>query len=284
MKKTKKKELKKSGNFIYNNFKISLNYIKESRNYIWFAVFLFLFSGVLGYIFPHLFEEQLLKLIKQLLDQTKDLDFFGFVSFITSNNIKSSLYGLIFGIVFSIIPIVIAVVNGFLLGFVSYNAVNSSGLLVLWKLFPHGIFEIPAVLISVGLGIKLGLFFLHAKKKSRGFFAIILSLMCFLVLLSVFSVVISLTAGSFDKVVIQNYTDSLMKNTFFIIFYIFLMLIFWFLSIFVSFFIFSKKESEKIKENFISDLKNSIRVFIFVIIPLLVIAGIIESALIVMLG
>jgi len=38
--------------------------------------------------------------------------------------------------------------------------------LTLWKLFPHGIFELPAVFISLALGMKLGTFIFQKKKMN----------------------------------------------------------------------------------------------------------------------
>jgi len=37
-------------------------------------------------------------------------------------------------------------------------SVGIEGYGILWRLVPHGIFELPAVFISLGLGIKLGTF------------------------------------------------------------------------------------------------------------------------------
>ena len=55
-------------------------------------------------------------------------------------------------------------INGYVLGFVAYLVVNSDGILVLWRLFPHGIFELPAIFISLGLGLKVGTFIFQKKK------------------------------------------------------------------------------------------------------------------------
>ena len=56
-----------------------------------------------------------------------------------------------------VFPIGAAIVNGYILGFVARFAVNETGnLFVLWRLFPHGIFELPAIILSIGFGIKLG--------------------------------------------------------------------------------------------------------------------------------
>jgi stage II sporulation protein M len=47
--------------------------------------------------------------------------------------------------------------NGFLLGIISYSAVQQSGLLFLAAgILPHGILELPAVLVSIAIGFRLG--------------------------------------------------------------------------------------------------------------------------------
>ena len=76
--------------------------------------------------------------------------------FITSNNIQVSFFSMILGILFGIIPTLTLIVNGYVLGFVINKSIASEGIFIIWRLFPHGIFELPAVLISISLGIKLG--------------------------------------------------------------------------------------------------------------------------------
>ena len=41
------------------------------------------------------------------------------------------------------------------------------GIFILWRLLPHGIFEIPAILISTSLGIRLGTDFKNFKKNLK---------------------------------------------------------------------------------------------------------------------
>ena len=57
-----------------------------------------------------------------------------------------------------------SIVNGYILGFVMLKSVQANGALVLWKLLPHGIFELPALFISLGLGVKLGAFIFKKNK------------------------------------------------------------------------------------------------------------------------
>ena len=71
------------------------------------------------------------------------------------------------GVLFGIFPVAAAVTNGYLIGFVSRYAVEEYGIFVLWRLLPHGIFELPAIIISIGIGLKLGLDFLLKDKRKQ---------------------------------------------------------------------------------------------------------------------
>ncbi|MBU1136004.1 MAG: stage II sporulation protein M [Nanoarchaeota archaeon] len=188
--------IKKSGGVETGNYSKCWDYLKESRNYFYFILFLFFVSGFIGFLFPVFFIDFIKEFVKDLLELTKGMGFFRLLIFILQNNIMTSFFGMIFGLFFGIIPLILCCLNGYVLGFISRAAVELSGFSVLLKLFPHGIFEIPALILSLGLGLKLGMFIFTKNLK---------------------------------------------------------------------------------KEKLIYDLKNSVRVFLFVIIPLLVIAGIIET-------
>ena len=71
---------------------------------------------------------------------------------------------MIFGVLLGIFPIIAAIANGYLLGFVASISVGNVGFLVLWRLLPHGIFELPAIFISLGLGLKFGTFIFQKRK------------------------------------------------------------------------------------------------------------------------
>jgi len=198
-----KKENKQ--NFIYNNFQQSLAYLPKLKKYFIFSLVLFLLISLFGFLFPYFFEEEIIRLIEELIMQTQGMDFLELTNFIMFNNMKSSFFALILGIFLGFVPIGVIVVNAYVLGFVANKTVAIEGPLIMWRLLPHGIFEIPAVLLSTALGMKLG------------------------------------------------------------------------------FFIFTYKGPNKLKE-FKTWLLNSLKVFFLIIIPLLVIAGIIEGILIISLG
>ena len=138
----------------------SWSFIKESRNFIFVAIGIFLVFCVVGFCapLPQDISDMILNYIKDILEQTKDLATFGMIKFLFWNNLQSSFYAMAFGIFLCIFPILSAIANGFLVGFVASISVQTDGFLSLWRLLPHGIFELPAVFISMGLGIKLGSF------------------------------------------------------------------------------------------------------------------------------
>jgi len=57
--------------------------------------------------------------------------------------------------------------NGYVVGFVLSKSVLDSGFSVIFNLFPHGIFELPAVFISLGMGLKLGFTFFQNNWKKK---------------------------------------------------------------------------------------------------------------------
>ena len=160
---------KKNLNFI-EEYKKSWNFIRESKKFIYSIVGIFFIFSLIGFFIttPTLIAEQILKFIEELLLKTQDMGHFELIKFIFFNNTQSSFFGMIFGALFGIFSVVTTIANGYLLGFVSAMVVSSKGFGVLWRLAPHGIFELPALFISLGLGLKLGMFFLE-KDKAKTF-------------------------------------------------------------------------------------------------------------------
>jgi stage II sporulation protein M len=157
-------------------FSKSFSFIKESKKFIYIIIGLFLLFALIGMVVPtpDFIKNMITEFIKNILEQTKDLSLFGMIKFIFFNNLQSSFSGMIFGCLIGIFPILVSVVNGYLLGFVSLVSIKQEGILVLWKLFPHGIFELPAVFISLALGLRLGVA-VFQKDKKRNFFDFLIS-------------------------------------------------------------------------------------------------------------
>jgi stage II sporulation protein M len=163
-----RKKRRSKRNWLLDNYQQSFNYLKDSKPYIYSVIIIFLIFVLIGFFLPPppAILNTILEFIQDLLEQTQDMGAFELIWFIFSNNIKVSLLGILLGILFGAIPIALSITNGYLLGFVSSIAVMNEGTWSLWKIFPHGIFELPAVFISLGLGLRLGLFLFFEKKKS----------------------------------------------------------------------------------------------------------------------
>ena len=142
------------------------NYLKNSKEFIYGIVVIFFIFALIGFFIPasESVREQLLSFMKEILAKTEGMSQFELIKFIFFNNAQSSFYGLIFGVLIGIFPLVATVLNGYFLGFVASISVQADGASVLWRLLPHGIFELPAVFISLGLGVKFGTFIFQKKR------------------------------------------------------------------------------------------------------------------------
>ena len=83
-------------------------------------------------------------------------------------NLFTSAMAMFLGLGLGVIPLVVVSSNGFLLGIVGYDAVEKAGIsFLLAGILPHGIIELPVVLVSIAIGFRLGylLAFTLAQEK-----------------------------------------------------------------------------------------------------------------------
>jgi len=173
-----KKKVKKN-NIVKREFSLKEEYIKswkylgESKKFIFWIIGIFFLFTIIGFFIPppEILSNTIMDLLKDLIQKTNGMNAFELILFIFSNNVQTSFSGMIFGFLFGIFPIITTLINGYLLGFVSAMSVSTEGFVSLLSLLPHGIFELPAVFISLGLGLKFGSFLFGAfltlfKKKS----------------------------------------------------------------------------------------------------------------------
>ena len=109
--------------------------------------------------------------MEELASQVSGKGFFGITIFIFLNNLKAAFSAVILGPLFGVVPALQAAANGAIIGVVIREAASrSNALMLLLGLMPHGIFEIPAMLISWGLGLRLGLWpFKSIRRDGLGF-------------------------------------------------------------------------------------------------------------------
>lgn len=156
--------MKKGINLFYKEV---FGYLKDSANYVYLSIFLFFAAGIFGFVFPELFSSYFNEIIRNLIDKTTGLNAAELIFFIFGNNVTGSFVGIFSGIFVGLIPIINIIINGLLVGYVLALAIPIAGFSTILRLVPHGIFELPAIFISIGLGIKMGLFFLTKKNKFK---------------------------------------------------------------------------------------------------------------------
>ncbi|AEM39369.1 protein of unknown function DUF95 transmembrane [Pyrolobus fumarii 1A] len=79
----------------------------------------------------------------------------GFMLYILANNLFVTLIAVIGGLI-AVTPLFIAFVNGVVIGSVVTIATSYYSLPeVLWLILPHGVFEIPALLLACSLGLDV---------------------------------------------------------------------------------------------------------------------------------
>lgn len=151
---------------IKKEYKKSFTYLRDSNYFIYSILFLFILFVFVGFFIPapEIISESLLEFLKELVEKTAAMSGFELAKFIFLNNLQSSFLGMILGVFFGFLSIFFGIFNGYVLGFVLALSVEAGGVFVLFQLFPHGIFELPAIFISLGMGLKLGSFVFEKNK------------------------------------------------------------------------------------------------------------------------
>lgn len=286
---TLRKSYKKEDFSLGKEYKKSFFYLREIKNYLYFVLIGFFVLALIGY-FLHGFVEaiygaffggdlnaEIMQYIQDLILQTQGMGAKELIGFIFLNNFQSSLMGLVLGAFFGIMPIIAVVTNGYLLGFVALLTVKEAGVFVLWRIFPHGIFELPAVFIALGMGVKLGDYLLRKSENFlRSFLYLILtffiSVISFGFIVLFFNLLSSVVTGQPFYYDLVSATSSVIM---FLIFFTILLI-----ALLLGLFIFEKEQRSEMKRI----ITNSLRVFLLIVFPLLVIAAIIEGILIAISG
>jgi stage II sporulation protein M len=151
---------------IREQYKLCWKTIKESKNYIYFSVVAFIVITILGFMYPLFFMEEIKKLIQELGSMFEGLGLFWTIGLIFVNNLRTVLITILLGIFF-VFPLLILLLNSYLAGAVSSMAVSEFGYSTLWRLFPHGIFELPAIWLGIALGLKIGVELIVGKNSLK---------------------------------------------------------------------------------------------------------------------
>ena len=142
------------------NWKDDVAYLRSIRGYILLSVLLFAGSAILGFVAasrdPQLvviYMEEIESKLGWILGLSPPM----MMGFIFLNNLFASTIAMLLGIGFGIVPALAAVLNGVVLGVIGYHAIETIGVMYLVAaILPHGIIELPTVLICIGVGFRLG--------------------------------------------------------------------------------------------------------------------------------
>ncbi|MFC1802579.1 stage II sporulation protein M [Thermoproteota archaeon] len=78
------------------------------------------------------------------------------------NNVIASFIFMASGIFLGIPPLMFMAFNGFFLGYISFNAAQVQGLVFVFAtILPHGVIEIPTIILSASMGVGLGYQIIH---------------------------------------------------------------------------------------------------------------------------
>ena len=148
-----------------------LKYIRSSWKCILIITGIFIFSllaGLLVSLKDLGLSENYLEILKNSFGWIKNLSPVEMMLVIFLNNAVKSLFVIVLGTGFGIVPIIFVGGNGIILGLIANEVSKQQGVIfVLAALVPHGIIEIPMILISAGLGLRLGYFMYLSLRGER---------------------------------------------------------------------------------------------------------------------
>jgi stage II sporulation protein M len=147
---------------------------KNIKFYFNALALLFIISGTFGFVTAQQFPLEAGMAVEQAAQQVSfigELTPAGIFLFIALNNSVKAFFMMLMGILWGVIPVLFILLNGYAIGIVVSVAIVETGLIpIILGTFPHGILEIPAVLLAASYGVWLGeMFSKKIRKKNTEF-------------------------------------------------------------------------------------------------------------------
>jgi stage II sporulation protein M len=134
--------------------------MKRIRQYTTLSALVFFLAVAVGYFSATrepIISEMLTGRFSDLVTPFADFNQWQIFLVIFFNNSIKVFMAILLGLFFAIIPFLFLAINGLVIGVVARIIQIEEGLGFFWAgVLPHGIIEIPAVLVGAGLGIALG--------------------------------------------------------------------------------------------------------------------------------
>ena len=127
------------------------------KPYVLILTSIFVASFLAGTIAPTSFQKEAAEASRFIADMLQGLSGGRLIYNILVHNVMASILILLSGVLFGIVPIFSMGANGFFLGVIYRQTAEMAGFSkAAIMILPHGVFEIPALLIAASYGLWLG--------------------------------------------------------------------------------------------------------------------------------
>ena len=135
-------------------------YVYKIRYFVYAVALLMLLSFMIGVIFAATMPDETAKIVSLVASQMEDIDSDSSFSLMINLFVHNGVICLIMvllGLALGLIPLLIAFDNGLMIGLVGGVAAGRAGLLfTLAAIAPHGVIELPMMMLSAAIGLRLG--------------------------------------------------------------------------------------------------------------------------------
>jgi stage II sporulation protein M len=141
------------------SFKGDLAYLKSIRAFIGLTVLAFMAAAMMGYFAAAADSELAVGWMKDLemLKWIMGLHPILIMLIIFLKNLTTCAMSVLLGLGFGLVPLLVLTSNGIMIGIVSYVIIHKQGVLYLLAgIAPHGIIELPTILLGISMGFRLG--------------------------------------------------------------------------------------------------------------------------------
>lgn len=139
------------------------------KPYLLILALIFAASFVAGTFVPSPIRRQMVEMFEAMAGDYRELSG-GMLFFnILAQNVMATMFVVLFGVIVGIIPTFAVGSNGFGLGILYRQASETSGYAkAALNVLPHGVFEIPALLIAASYGLWLGVMVVRRVRGREG--------------------------------------------------------------------------------------------------------------------
>ena len=141
------------------------DYARGLRPVFLICCFLFIFSLMMGYALGGNMNGNALQDLLGTFPDINSMTLPELFAFIAANNTFKSLLFMFGGLLGGVLPLFFVIFNGFTVGWVAYDVGTTQGLgYVIAGLAPHGVVEIPAILLAMAMGMSIGYTMLNSLR------------------------------------------------------------------------------------------------------------------------